>query len=765
MPIPLTDEHEELRRSTARFLAAHGGTSAARDLLDADTERLRPVWSAMAAEGWLGIHVPETRGGQGFGLVELAVVLEETGWSVTPGPLLTTVAVSALCSRYLPPGEADRVLRGLVDGTTPGAVHLGPGALEVVDRGPDGSVTVSGALRPVLGAATAGVALVPAADADGVVSWCLIDVGTDRPARAVELPSLDATRRVGLVEVERVEVPPARVLAGMPPRRVDDVVVALLAAEHAGGSRWCLETATEYAGVRVQFGRPIGQFQAVKHRAADMAVRVEQIASVAWDAVVAVDAALRGDGGGPTDAAAGPDGDEGVELAVTAAAVLALDGYVSCAQDCLQLLGGIGFTWEHDLHLHLKRALADRQLVGGSDPRRLRLAAAAGRGARRTLSADLPEEADRWRTELAPLVADLAATEGDERRRRLVEAGLVAPHWPAPWGRDAGAVEQVVIDEVLAAAGITRPHLGVGAWVLPVLIACATPAQQERWVRPTLLGGISWCQLFSEPGAGSDLAALSTRAERVDGGWSLTGQKVWTSMAHQSQWGICLARTDPAAPKHAGITYVIVDMTSPGLDVRPLRELTGAALFNEVFLDDVFVPDDCVVGEVHHGWGIARMTLANERVSISSGATFGTGVESLVRLAARQEGGVPEATSVRLGALLAEAQSLRLMSHRSALRSLAGGDPGPGSSLRKLLGAEHEQRVQELGLVMTGPEGAVVEGRSARWSQGSLATRCLTIAGGTSEVQRNVIGERILGLPRDPEPGDGAVERTGPVGR
>jgi alkylation response protein AidB-like acyl-CoA dehydrogenase len=482
-----------------------------------------------------------------------------------------------------------------------------------------------------------------------------------------------------------------------------------------------------------------------------MAVRVEQLASVAWDAVLAVDTALRGSDG-PGEGGAATDDD--LELAVAAAAALALDGYVTCAQDCLQLLGGIGFTWEHDLHLHLKRALADRQLAGGGDAHRLRLAAAAVGGARRTLTADLPEEADRWRAEYAPLASELASAEGDARRRLLVDSGLVAPHWPAPWGRDAGAVEQVVVDEVLAAAGVDRPHLGIGAWVLPVLIACGTPDQQARWVRPTLLGELSWCQLFSEPGAGSDLAALSTRAERVDGGWSLTGQKVWTSMARQSEWGICLARTDPDAPKHAGITYFLVDMASAGLDVRPLRELTGAALFNEVFFDDVFVPDDCVVGDVHHGWGIARMTLANERVSISSGATFGIGVESLARLAARQGDGVTESTALRLGTLLAEAQSLSLMTHRSALRSLAGSDPGPGSSLRKLLGAEHEQRVQELGLAMMGPDGAVVDGRAARWSQGALATRCLTIAGGTSEVQRNVIGERILGLPRDPEPED-----------
>jgi alkylation response protein AidB-like acyl-CoA dehydrogenase len=746
VPIALTTEHRELRSSVAKWLGVHSGREVARSLLDAEVEELQPVWSAMADEGWLGIHLPETGGGQGFALFEAAVILEETGWATTPGPLLTTVAVSALVARYLPADAARQVLPGLADGTAPAAIYLGEQSLDVVDRSSDGGLTVSGTLRPVLGLGTASLALVPVGEGPASLTWCLVDVVPGGPARPVALASTDATRRVGQLEVDGLTVPRTRQLSGIGGRRVEEVVLALMAAEHAGGARWCLETATEYAKDRVQFGRPIGQFQAVKHRAADMAVRVEQMAAVAWDAVQAVDAALAAD--------TADDGADGTALATSTAAVLALDGYVLCAEDCIQILGGIGFTWEHDVHLHLKRALADRQLMAGSDRFRLQLAEAAGGGARRALSADLPDEAERWRVELGPVVAELVAAEPTDRRRKLVEAGLVAPHWPAPWGRDAGAVEQVVIDEALAAAGIDRPHLGVGAWVLPVLISCATPDQQQRWVGPTLLGDIMWCQLFSEPGAGSDLASLSMRAERVHGGWELTGQKVWTSMAHVSDWGICLARTDPGASKHDGITYFVVDMRSPGLEVRPLRELTGAALFNEVFFDSVFVPDDCVVGEVNRGWGIARMTLANERVSISSGATFGTGVEALVRMAARQVAGVPVGTSLRMGSLLAEAQSLRLMAHRSALLALAGSDPGPAASLRKLLGAEHEQRVQELGLVMTGPEGAVTEAWAGRWSQGTLATRCLTIAGGTSEVQRNVIGERILGLPRDPEPED-----------
>ncbi|MGO8873077.1 MAG: acyl-CoA dehydrogenase [Acidimicrobiales bacterium] len=738
MPIALSDEHEEQRRSAKRWLAAHCPPSVPRALLDAEVEDLQPVWKELAAQRWLGIHLPEELGGEGFGLFELAVLLEETGWALTPGPLLPTVVTSALVAEAMAPAEARLVLPGLIDGSSPAGISFGTTPLDVHDRGPAGELVVSGKVRPVLGASTAALVLAPARRPDGEVVWCLLDASGDGGrVRPVAVPSLDPTRRVGEVDVDSLTVGRERQLGGLRTERVHQLLVTLMAAEHVGGARWCLETATDYAKVRVQFGRPIGQFQAVKHRLADMAVRVEQMTAVAWDAAVAV-------GAGDPDAA---------ELATATAGALCVDGYARGAKECLQVLGGIGFTWEHDLHLHLKRALADRQLVGGPEPFCREVASVAGRGVRRALATDLPDEAARWREELAPVVAELLACEGEDRRRQLVDVGLVAPHWPRPWGRDAGAVEQVVIDEQLSAAGIDRPHLGIGAWAMPVIIAHGTEVQQARWVRPTLLGELMWCQLFSEPGAGSDLASLTTRAERTDGGWLLTGQKVWTSMAQSADWGICLARTDPSVPKHEGITYFIVDMRSPGLDVRPLRELTGAAMFNEVFLDAVLVPDDCVIGEVNGGWGIARLTLANERVSISSGSTFGTGVESLLRLAHRLGAAIEPTMEGQLGALLAEAQSLRLMTHRSTLLSLAGADPGPGASLRKLLGAEHEQRVQELGLAMLGTEGATMDGRAARWTQGVLATRCLTIAGGTSEVQRNVIAERILGLPRDAEPG------------
>jgi alkylation response protein AidB-like acyl-CoA dehydrogenase len=517
----------------------------------------------------------------------------------------------------------------------------------------------------------------------------------------------------------------------------------LNAAESAGMARWCLETASDYAKVRVQFGRPIGQFQAVKHALADMLVSVEQCAAVAWDA-----AAAWSEDGSPHER----------ELCATIAGAVALDAAAHCAKQCIQILGGIGFTWEHEAHFYLKRAMANLQLLAGGDVGALddEVAALAAAGARRNLTSDLPEEAEVVREEIHAVVAQVAATPAEEQRAAFAETGLIMPHWPAPWGRGASPLEQLVIDEELAAAGLARPHLAVGAWALPTLIAHGTPEQQERWVRPTLLGQLNWCQLFSEPGAGSDLASLSTRATRVDGGYVLNGQKVWTSLAQVADFGICLARTDPDAAKHAGITYFIVDMHAEGLDIRPLRELTGAAMFNEVFFNDVFVADDAVVGQPGDGWRIGRTTLANERVSMSSGASFGNGVESLIRTVARRhERGERVAPSMetRLGHLIAEAQSIALLGHRATLRTLSGVDPGSGSSVRKLLGVEHEQRVQEMGMALYGADGAVLDGKAQRWEEGFLSTRCLTIAGGTSEVQRNVIAERMLGQPRDPEPG------------
>ena len=746
MSMAIREEHVALASAVRRFVESHCPPDVARAGLEGEAaEELPAFWKDFANMGWLGLHVGTEHGGEGYGLEETAIVLEELGRAGAPGPFLPTVAASALISAGGSESIRKQWLPGLADGTLVGAAAF-PAAPPLEGRPGDeaghgpGSLAVSGRLRPVLGAAKADLVVAPVMTGEREPRWYVLPTSA---AEVQELPSLDPARRVAAVTFDGLSVQEADLLS-LDAATARALIGALVAAECSGGAAWCLDTASEYAKVRVQFGRPIGQFQAVKHRCADMLIAVEQIRAAAWDAAAALST------GEPSADAL---------MAGTIAASVATGEYAQVAKDCVQVLGGIGFTWEHDAHRYLRRASSLSALMGSPTRARKATVQQAAAGVRRQAGAgaDVLEGYDALRREIRTAVERIAALPKEERRAALVEAGLFVPHWPEPWGRGSGAVEQLIIDDELARARVRRANLAVGAWAAPTIAAHGTAEQQERWVGPTLLGQIKWCQLFSEPGAGSDLASLTTRATRHEGeagsGWRLNGQKVWTSMALEADYGICLARTNPSAPKHAGITYFIVDMADPGLDIRPLREMTGHAMFNEVFLNDVFVPDDHVIGEVDGGWTLARTTLANERVAMGSGSSFGGGIEALLALVGSI--GVDHIDPVdvdRLGALLGEAHCLSVMGRRSAYRAVSGARPGPESSVRKLLGAEHDQRVQEFGLSLLGPEGATTEEVAGQWTFGFLANRCLTIAGGTSEVQRNVIGERLLGLPRDPEP-------------
>ncbi len=541
----------------------------------------------------------------------------------------------------------------------------------------------------------------------------LVELGDATPQLGVDL-----SRRYG-----RVPVGPAE-----PRELVRRTTVTLAAAEAAGVARWCLETAVEYAKVREQFGQKIGAFQAVKHLCAEMLESAEAVTAAAWDV------------------AAAASGDE-VQWAYAAdvAEVTCFDGAVAVAKSCVQVLGGIGFTYEHDAHLYLRRALALRGLVGDADAAALRLTARAVDGVRREVEVDLAGRDASVRPDVRARASEIAVLPTEERRAGLVEAGYLTPHWPAPYGLGADAVTQIVIDEELARAGVVRPDIVIAGWALPTILEHGSEAQRERFVTPSLRGELVWCQLFSEPGSGSDLASLRTRAERVEGGWRLTGQKVWTSVAQRADWGICLARTDPDAPQHRGISYFLVDMRSEGLDVRPLREITGEALFNEVFLDDVLVPDDCLVGELGDGWKLARTTLANERVAMAT-TRLAKSTERAVALAGSRD--LTETQRSRVGHAVALSTVCSLLGVRTTLRSLAGQGPGPESSVAKLLGVQNRQDGAEL-VVELQRDGLLAptdELRKDVWEL--LNTRCLSIAGGTTQILRNVAGERILGLPR-----------------
>ncbi|WP_017239033.1 acyl-CoA dehydrogenase [Streptomyces sp. SS] len=728
MGIAITHEQRELARSVRGWLTRAVPPEEVRKHLDVpDTATGRPAyWDAAAGQGLLGLHLPEESGGGGGGLGDLVVVVEEAARALLPGPYLPSVLAAEILHRAGRPEQAGEIARG----ERIGAVALGGTGTLTAVRTASGYL-LDGTAPPVLGGAQADLVILRAATADGSV-WLAVD--TDGLAvRPHE--SADPTRPTAEITARATHVPAARALARDEGAKtltglVRDLAAVLFAADACGTAARAVETAAEHARNREQFGQPIGRFQGVKHLCADMLVRLEQARALTWDAA---------------RAAAGDD--EGRPLTASLAAATALDAAYGCAKDCIQILGGTGFTWEHDAHLLLRRALVARQLLGTGDHHRLAALRHAADGVRRGLRLDLPPEADAYRTAARAAVAPAAGLDPAAARRTLAPTGYAAPHLPEPYGLGAGPLQQLAVQRELDEAGITVSGLGIATWVVPSLLAHGTPAQQAEHLGPTLRGERLWCQLFSEPGAGSDLASLRTRAERTeDGRWRINGQKVWTSAAQWAHHGILLARTDPAAPKHQGLTYFLVDMrNTPGIDVRPLKEITGESLFNEVWFDDAVLPADAVVGEVNDGWRVARNTLGNERVHMADQVAFDTGLEALIERAAREDGSV----RVRVGGLLAEAHALACIGLRTTLLQVSGLEPGAGASVRKLVQTLHQQKLAELTLELLGPEGAVREGPGERAVHGLLMSRCLTIAGGTTQVQLNVVAERLLGLPRD----------------
>ncbi len=724
MPIGISEDHQHLHRAVRGWVERHCPPAVPRALLDAPSEELPAFWSELVGQGWLGLAVDEAHGGEGASFEEVVVVLEELGRASAPGPFLAHAMAAAVLVDAVRAGESDvgDHLRALAGGSTVGAVALS-GSLAVTDGEQAGKIRVEGELTSVLSGHLSELLVAPTDR-----GWVVLRAGE---YDTQELPTVDLTRRVAQVRVAAT-IPASRSFRSVSEARVRDLAVVMFAADAVGASQWCVDTAADYARDRRQFGRPIGQFQGVKHRCANMLARTELARAAVWDAARAIDA--------PDTAA----------FTAAAAGALTIDAFFETAKDCVQVLGGIGFTWEHDAHVYLRRAITTRALVGTSSSWRIRSAQHALVGAQRRLVVDLPEVAEPIRAEVRAFLAGLEGLDPASTRVALADGGYLAPQWPGPWGRGAGAIEQLVIDEEFRSAKVARPSLMIGAWALPPLMIYGTVEQQQRWIPPTLHGDISWCQLFSEPGAGSDLAGLSTRAERIEGGWLVNGQKVWTSMAKEASWGILLARTDLEVPKHEGISFFMLDMNTPGIDIRPLRELTGHAFFNEVFFDDVFVPDDCLVGREHDGWRATRTSLANERVFMGNGSTIGRGVRGILDFVRERDLESDTATLSEVGELVARDYALSVLGYRLMLSALGGADPsGSEASVRKLLGVEHDQRVQEVGLAMFGPEGAVAQGPAAGWSEQFLFTRNLTIAGGTSEIQRNIIGERVLGLPKD----------------
>ncbi|GAA1870109.1 acyl-CoA dehydrogenase [Asanoa iriomotensis] len=670
----------------------------------------------LAERGFLAAHLPEPVG-EGGEPLDLAIVAEHLGAALTTGAYFAGLLATLALADHLDHPLASEVCTEIGAGRSTVAVAV-DGAAQLTPA-PDGDLLVRGELPLLLGPVDADLFLVRAVAGDepAQAQWLLLRRGE---VATGPLPAFDGARPMSTGTVD-ARLGRDRLLPSGLSASVADALGLLCAAEAAGTVDWCTRTAAAHAIAREQFGRPIGAFQAVKHKCADLLVQRETVKALVWEAARSWHAPHRA-------------------VAVAAAATLAPDVAVAGAGSCLQILGGIGFTWEHDAHLHLRRAVVNQRLAATRDR-----AAELGR---RCLTDGLPAPASgggEVGEQTRAAIRRCTGVAPERQRAALAAEGLVAPELPPPWGLGAEPHQAPQIATAMRENGIEPPELGIARWILPVLLDGAATVERDRMIAAILAGEEQWCQLFSEPGAGSDLASLSTRAMRVEGGWRLHGQKVWTSRAHAATWGFCLARTG-GGPRHRGISCFAVPMSEPGVEVRPLRQITGEARFNEVFLDGVFVPDSLLLGEVDGGWRLVRLSLAAERTAMSTMAFADGGFDRVLATARAAD---LDLTSIgRLGRLAAAEYAVRALGARAA-HARREGASGPDPTVRKLVSVGHRQDTAAFGLDLLGSAG-LGDGVDARhWQHAFLETRGLSIGGGTSEIMRNVIGERLLGLPRD----------------
>lgn len=698
MSLALTPLQRDVSSVIEEWVARRDLWGAARARLDGDQtdpalwagdDRL---WKELIELGVLAVHLPEEVGGIGGSIADAAVVAADLAAAGCALPATTTVMASALVTLSDAP-ERDELLTRFAEGARGAVAWAGPGA-------------------PVLCGPEADLIVAPH---DG--GWALVT------ADVAGHIGVDLTRSIGPLP-QQVDV--VATLPGLTDDLVRDVAICFGTAELAGLARWGTTITVDYVKVREQFDQVIGKFQAIKHLCAEMEINTQLIASAAWDLAESL--------------AAGSDDSHWVAAATAAAA---LPAAIEVTKSVIQLHGGIGYTWEHDAPIGLRRAKMWQSLLGHESQWSVALGKQiAGGWERSSVQVNAGVELSE---DILSSIAEVAAAPEADRRRLMVDAGLLRPTWDRPVGLSASPAEAMAIRDRMIAAGIEIPDLSIAGWVVPPIVRAGTDEQKERFLRASLLGDITWCQLFSEPNAGSDLAGLRTRATRTEGGWKLNGQKVWTSNAHKSDFGLCLARTDPDAPKHKGITVFLVDMTSPGIDIRPLREAHGANLFNEVFLDDVFVPDDCRLGEPGQGWKLATGTLSQERVDMGTGVGPTGDMQRLIGLVAErgaQWHGL-------LGDLVARTWAKVAGQRRMTLQALDGLVPdGNLATVTKLIGVAVEQDTREALVTVLGPEGALAEGEGENALVRFLSSRQLSIAGGSTQILKNVLAERGLGLPR-----------------
>ena len=794
MPFAFSDEQEQLRDAVRRFLGDCSPPAEVRRLMATQAGYDAAAWRQLCGDLALaGVHVPEAYGGQGFTFAELAIVMEEMGRALFCAPYFSSTVLAATAileagseqdkAELLPAIAAGECLATLAF-TEPNG-QWDPSHIELAAS--DGRLR--GVKSHVVDGCIADLLIVAAQEAGGLSLYAVDASAAGLSRRALE--TLDATRKLARIEFNDVA---GRLIgkagAARPAlERTLHLAAVALANEMVGGAARLLESAVAYAQERVQFGRAIGSFQAVKHRLADLLLEVELAKSAAYQAANAV----------ATD-------DADLAALASLAKAAASDAYMQAAKDCIQIHGGIGFTWEHDTHLWYKRAKSSEVFLGDAGYHRECLMQAWRTPPPSTSSPSRrPEPVAKSVASVTEAIDDgVAAAQIRaevrawlsahwnpnkrlvEWRNELAESGWGMPMWPRQWfGRELAPALQPVVDEEFArvkAVGVAKT--GIRLLAAATLLEHGNDAQKTRFLRRILTGEDTWCQLFSEPGSGSDLAGATSRADFDGEKWIVNGQKVWTTSAHHADYGLLLARTDWDVPKHQGLTYFILDMHQEGVEVRPLKQMNGHASFNQVFFTDAVVAAQNQISATGNGWQVAITTLAHERraaVGQRSDAHAENlpgriyeeerreteialepykwypqraGRVDLVVERANVTGRIEDPVARQeMAKLLIMARSTQWTARRAAAAQEQGRPQGPEGSLGKLASSNVARQACHVHTLIAGADAMLCGNDGALnglIAEILVSVPATSIAGGTDEIQRNIIAERVLGLAKEP---------------
>lgn len=752
-----SDMRQQLRRAVSELCPP----GVVRQVLEGREAYATGLWRHLAADGWLGASFLESGGGGGLGDQVAAVLAEEAGRALAPLPLRSIHLAAEAVARH---GGALRatVLPALLEGRAVGAWAISEGQARSGERGIAAEVVdgrLTGVKTPVLDGLAADVAVVAARGAGGRVGLFLVELAQAGVAREA-LPMIDPAKpaaRLTFAQAVATELD-----AGWDEiARLTDRAAVMTAFEQVGATEAAITMARDYALIRHAFGRPIGAFQAIKHKLANCHVNLVMARAAAIGALQALD----------TDAAS-------AAIAACAARIHATQALETAARELVQTHGGIGCSWEHDAQLFYRRArhlalalepldawrerLADLLIprVMGGDTSVLGRSGGEGEArfrqqARAWLAAHAPAF-ERMPGEASDSPEALARAKAWHRLKQ--EAGYVGLGLPSELGGQDSPSRLAVFREEEG-----RYRLSTSAFflndgvIIPVLQALDAQAHLDRFAASALSADELWCEMFSEPGAGSDVAAITTRGVRsADGDWIINGGKVWTSFATWCDWSMLLVRTDPDVPKHRGMTMFLLDLRTPGVEVRPLRTMHGDSEFTQTFLTDVRIPDAYRLGEVGDGWKIFNQTLLTERLSLLSHPAFNQNVlVELIRKAAtagRLDDPGFQRELADYYALLAGVGQFQA----GLLDDLCRGRlPGPEASLGKLAMAKPLQAMAAWGMELSGETGLVVDPNDVddlALSAGFFYGATYRVAGGSDEVMLNLVAEQILGLPRDQSP-------------